>query len=238
MPVVSLSYEFASRRFSHRLCLDYGRSSYIKVNDSRRWGKNNFSILGFQYDLLWRKKRRKENPVFFWGLGVSLENRRISQKTEMSPGSYNTYEDHYFGIGPTLSLLCKLGRAEFGLDLGSSVSIPHASYSVFRSDVAFTDKCDLYWVKIGATLRYHRRIRRDYAVSIEFSRDSVAYGTNSARKPSCRRSTIGVAHSCLGRCGSPSNITFDFYELNEFDQSQEAGLSVHGDRVPGVDPRL
>lgn len=177
MPVVSLSYEFASRRFSHRLCLDYGRSSYIKVNDSRRWGKNNFSILGFQYDLLWRKKRRKENPVFFWGLGVSLENRRISQKTEMSPGSYNTYEDHYFGIGPTLSLLCKLGRAEFGLDLGSSVSIPHASYSVFRSDVAFTDKCDLYWVKIGATLRYHRRIRRDYAVSIEFSRDSVAYGT-------------------------------------------------------------
>ncbi len=176
MPIVSLSYEFASRRFSHRLCLDYGRSSYIKVNDSRRWGKNNFSILGFQYDLLWRKKRRKENPVFFWGLGVSLENRRISQKTEMSPGSYNTYEDHYFGIGPTLSLLWRLGRAEFGLGLASSVFIPHASFGILRSDAAFSDRSYLHWVRIEADLHYRQRISEHYAISIELERDALAYG--------------------------------------------------------------
>lgn len=176
MPIFSVSYQVITGRFYHRLSLDYGKSTYIDVNDSRRWGKNNFSFLGFSYDFLWYKQRHKENPRFFWGLGASLENIEIDQKLEISPAKYNRYEDHYFGIGPTVSLFWRLGRARFGLGLGSIFSIPYASYGIMRSDAAFTDRYYLWWVRMTTNVYYEHKIMRTCDLLIQFGRDALAYG--------------------------------------------------------------
>jgi len=176
MPVVSVSYQIITGKFSHRFSLDYGRSSYIRVNDSMRWGKNNFSTLGVCYDFMWHKTRLRENPRFFWGLGARLENVEIGQQIEISPDKYNKYEDHYFGIGPTVSLFWKLGRARFGLGLGSIFSIPYASYGIMRSDVAFSGKSYLWGFGIKTNLYYKHRISRSCNLLIRLNRDVLVYG--------------------------------------------------------------
>lgn len=176
MPILSLDYKITTGRFSYGISLDYGRSTYIKINDSKRWGKNSFSILAFNYDFIWHKQRHCKNPKFFWGLGASLENLEIAQKTEISPEKYNKYKDQYVGIGPILSLFWRISWAQFGFRFGSSTSIPYASFGIVHSDVAFTDKSYISWVKIRTDLYYQHKFLKTYDLLIEFSREALAYG--------------------------------------------------------------
>jgi len=176
MPIASVDYEMSTKRFSYRISIDYGRSTYIKINDSKRWGKNSFSILAFNYDFIWHKQRHCENPKFFWGFGVSLENLEIAQKLEIIPGKYNEYKDQYLGIGPALSLFWRLKKAQFGVRFGSSTSIPYASVGTMHSDVAFTDKAYISWVKIRTDLYYQYKVLKSYNLLIEFKREALAYG--------------------------------------------------------------
>lgn len=176
MPIASVSYQITIGKFFHQISLDYGRSTYIKINDSKRWGKNGFSILAFNYDFIWYKLRHTENPRFFWGLGACLENLEIAQKLEISPGKYNKYKDQYVGIGPKLNLFWKFKQAQWGLDIDALFTLPYASFGIVNSDVAFTAKSYLWWFEIKTNLYYKHRISRCCDLFVEFHRNVSVYG--------------------------------------------------------------
>jgi hypothetical protein len=176
MPVFSVSYQIIHGKFRQQISFNYGRSTFIDVNDSKKPGKNYFSILAFNYDLIWYKLRHRENPKFFWGLGASLENLEIVQKIEICPGKYNEYTDQYMGIGPRLDLLWKFTKVQCGFSLGSILSIPYASFSIMNSDVAFTNKSYLWWFKIKTNLHCQLRISKSFDFLVELSRDAFTYG--------------------------------------------------------------
>lgn len=176
MPAFSLSYQMRYGKFYHQVSLDYGRSTFIDVNDSKKRGKNYFSILAFYYDFIWYKLRHVENPMFFWGLGACLENLEIVQKIEICPGKYNKCTDQYIGIGPKLKLFWTFHKAECGFSLGSILSIPYASFGTQNSNIAFTGKSYLWWLQITTNLYYKRRIWRGCDILIGLNRDGLVYG--------------------------------------------------------------
>jgi hypothetical protein len=176
MPLASLNYELNIGKFLLGFRFGYGKSTYIKVNDAKRWGRNNFSILGFKYDFLWCNSNHGKKQRFLLGLGASLENIEIDQKIEISPKKYNRYEDRYLGIGPKMELSWSLSRSDFGLSLASTVTLPCASTGTLLSDDAFSDKAYLTWVKITASLFYQYIISHDYELSFQLDREALAYG--------------------------------------------------------------
>jgi hypothetical protein len=176
MPVLRASYQMTYGNFHQQISFDYGRSSSIDVNDSRKLGKNYFSILALNYDFVWYKSRHIENPRFFWGLGVSLENLEIVQKIEICPGSYSKNIDQYMGVGPAVSLLWTFQRSQYLLRLGSILSIPYASFGTKESNVAFTGKSYLWWFQIRTHFFYKHKVSKCCDLSIGFIRDVFVYG--------------------------------------------------------------
>lgn len=183
MPMIAARYGIITGEFRHRIGFHCGRSTYIEVNGSKRWGNNNFSIFGFSYDFIWYSLSDKEGQKFFWGLGASLRNMQIDQKTEISPGKYNKYEDHYFGIGPVVSLFWRLGRSELGSDLGSVLSVPRTSFGILRSDMGFTDKSLLWWFDVETHLYYEFAVSTRYHLVIRLNRSVLVYGRTVRNSP-------------------------------------------------------
>ena len=176
MPVVSARYEATTGRFHHRVGLDYARSTYININGSRRWGHDSFSILGFGYDLIWCKLPVEERHRLGWGLGVSLENREITQRTEMAPGQYSKQTDHYFGVGPDAEFLWKLDQGKLRFRLSSLVSVPRASFGILQSDAGFTERSYLWWFNLRTDASYRNRILAGCDLLIRLSREVLVYG--------------------------------------------------------------
>jgi hypothetical protein len=183
MPLFSASYQIDFGKFSLQISLDYGRSTFIDVNDLRKSGKNYFSILAFNYDLMWHKLRHTKNPIFFWGLGASLENLEIVQKIEICPGKYNKNKDQYWGLGPKLNLLWRFNKAQFVFSLGSVLPVPYASFGLTDSDIAFTSKSYLWWFEIKTNLYYKYRISRNCDLLVGFNRDAFVYGRTQRFSP-------------------------------------------------------
>jgi hypothetical protein len=176
MPVMSASYEVTLGKVRHRIGFDYGRSGYIDVNGSRRWGRNSFRVFSFQYDLLWYNAPPDAGRRFCWGLGASLENAEIDQRTEVSPGEYSRYADQLVGIGPALDLVIRTGSGQLRLALAVLGSIPGASYGVFRSDAGFTDKCCLWWFNLRTGLYYAGPISDRLDLLVRLDRSVRVYG--------------------------------------------------------------
>jgi hypothetical protein len=176
MPVVWAAYQVTAGKFRHRIGFDYGRSTYININGSRRWGRNSFRLLSFQYDLVWYGAPPDEGRRFCWGLGASLENTEIDQGTEVSPGKYARYADQFVGIGPTSDLLMRLGSGQLELALATLISIPGASYGILRSDAGFTDKCCLWWFDLRAGLYYAGPISNRLHLLVKLDRSVLVYG--------------------------------------------------------------
>ncbi len=176
MPLVSFNYELNIGKFLLGFGFSYGKSTYISINDEKRWGRNNFSIWGFKYDFLWSNSGHGKKRGFLWGLGATLENVEIDQKIEISPGKFNKYEDRYLGIGPKLDLSWSRSRSNIGLSLASTVTLPCASTGTLLSDDAFSDKTYLSWVKITTCLYFQYRISGNYQICFQLDREALAYG--------------------------------------------------------------
>jgi hypothetical protein len=176
MPVITVDYVLTTGKFHHRIVFDYARSTYININDSRRWGRNSFRLLSFQYDLVWYGAAPSEGKKFCWGLGASLENMEIDQATEVSPGKHSRHADQLLGIGPTLDLLMRMGSGQLGLDLTTLISIPGASYGILRSDAGFTDKCCLWWFDLKTGLHYAGALSNRLDLLVKFERSIRVYG--------------------------------------------------------------
>ena len=176
MPLASLNYELNIGKFLFGFGFDYGKSTYIKVNDTKRWGKNYFSVLGFKYDFLWSNSSHGKKQKFVWGLGATLENIEIDQKIEISPGKYNRYSDQYCGIGPKFSLTWNISQSQLGFSFAPTLTLPCASTGTLLSDDSFSDKAYLTWVKITASLFYQYIISHAYELSFQLDREALAYG--------------------------------------------------------------
>ena len=183
MPVVSASYQMINKRFSFQISLLYGRSTYIDVNDCRKWGKNYFYIFVLDYDLLWHKLRYSKNPKFFWSLGATLENIEVVQKIEISSGKYDRCEDQCMGIGPKLNLLWKFNKVQLGFDLCSIFSIPFANSGIKDSDIAITNKSNLWWFEMKTNLFYKFRVSKRSGFLMGFNRNIFVYGRTQKASP-------------------------------------------------------
>jgi hypothetical protein len=176
LAVVSARYEVTAGKFLHRISFDYGRSTYININGSRRWGHNSFSVFGFTYDFIWRKLPVGGIQRLGWGLGFSLENQQISQRSEMNPGQYNQQKDHYFGVGPVGELIWKLGPGRLRFQLSPLMSIPRVSFGILRSDAGFTERSYLWWFGLKTGARYASTILANCELSVGLNRKAFVYG--------------------------------------------------------------
>jgi hypothetical protein len=176
LAVVSARYEVTAGKFLHRISFDYGRSTYININGSRRSGHNSFSVFGFTYDFIWRKLPVGGIQRLGWGLGFSLENQQISQRSEMNPGQYNQQKDHYFGVGPVGELIWKLGPGRLRFQLSPLMSIPRVSFGILRSDAGFTERSYLWWFGLKTGARYASTILANCELSVGLNREAFVYG--------------------------------------------------------------
>lgn len=183
MPVMSASYQFSTGRFEYGISFLYGKSTYININDSKRWGSNGFSITGFNYNFIWYNSHPRENKRFYWGLGASLENIRINQKVEIDPKIFNNYEDHYLGCGPILELYWKSSRGKLGFDVSSALPIPGASFGILRSDLGFTEKSYLWWFDLKTVFYYNYSIWANCDLLLKLNRTVLVYGRSWRSMP-------------------------------------------------------
>lgn len=209
MPVFSVSYQIIHGKFSHQTSLDYGRSTFIDVNDLRKLGKNYFSVLAFYYDFTWHKIRKVNEQKFFWGIGVGFENIEVKQKVSIAPGKYNQHIDEYMGTGPRITTFWKISQRKIrtGLDFSLTFTLPYASHRITRTDAAYSDRSYLWWIKLKANLLIQYRLSQTYSIDFMYKRDTWTYRTNHYKGLAFKISGLGGAFLLNSFC---MNLNYQF----------------------------
>ena len=177
-PVIDLSLERATARFSHSLHLGYGRSPDISTKVGKKPGDNSYTWLPIDYSFTWYCCRNIFRlSRLDWGFGATGQWMHLKETIDLRTGQETHHLDDFLGVGLNTVLRWRSRRDRWRIRTRFSltVSLPFWNRWVIRSNLAPRQSGGLTWLRSILTLMIERKLFSRLWLGIQYERDALPW---------------------------------------------------------------
>jgi len=175
-PVVVLSFQKSTERFSHNTKLAFGRSGSISVNGRRRPGENGFYWLPAEYSFTWHCARNVFRiKRLDWGFGGTAQFMRLRETVYLQEGESARHWEQYVGLGPNMAFRWQSANSSWTAKMMISFTcfLPYLSRAGVISDVIPEHSGGLWWLRSGVSISVDRALSKSWVMALVYDRDAV-----------------------------------------------------------------